>query len=198
MVRTVFESVRGCVGFAEQMEPAPPGRRGLRFSILDSRRGTHMLAFVPLRAAKTSGSPSPWSSNEPRSPPGTHLSPLTHSRRKSPFAYLIISRATCLLPSFHTRLSSLRSSSRDFRISRRLFESFLRVVRKVNQCSYVFPMAIDDARFHRVFCKSIPPHDQRGNARNDILTGNETFFSPRFEPFTSTSQPRLRGILFTH
>ncbi|CAD1476566.1 unnamed protein product [Heterotrigona itama] len=44
---------------------ARPAILEARFSILE---GAHMLAFVPLRPAKTSASPSPWSSNEPRAP----------------------------------------------------------------------------------------------------------------------------------
>lgn len=49
---------------------ARPAILEARFSILE---GAHMLAFVPLRPVKTSGSPSPWSSNELRAPSGTHL-----------------------------------------------------------------------------------------------------------------------------
>lgn len=66
---TRLRGIRGANGTCPTWE-ARPAR------LLDSRWGTHMLAFVPLRAGetKTSGSPSPWSSNEPRSPPGTHLS----------------------------------------------------------------------------------------------------------------------------
>ncbi|XP_076760823.1 LOW QUALITY PROTEIN: uncharacterized protein LOC143429206 [Xylocopa sonorina] len=48
-----------------------------------------MLAIAPLQPAKTSGSPSPWSSNEPRASPGTHLS--AHAPPGSKM------RITCLL-----------------------------------------------------------------------------------------------------
>jgi len=74
-------------GFREwsELEGAPPvggEARGARFSILE---GAHMLAFVPLRLRKTPRLPSPWSSNEPRTPPGTqrarsHALARTHAR----------------------------------------------------------------------------------------------------------------------
>lgn len=76
--RTRLRGIRGANRTCPTWE-ARPAILEARFSILE---GAHMLAFVPLRPAKTSASPSPWSSNEPRAPSGTHLATRTrgHSR----------------------------------------------------------------------------------------------------------------------